>query len=144
MIPSMLSSIFVFLMKSKPGTKLGLAALVVAVGFSLGWFVLNARVGVPEDRTLFVLGWLLALALGVATFVRGTRWYGGVAALFAILIGLFFPFSIAVSPQGLGPDAVQVGDTMPEFAARDEFGEWFDSESLQGHLVLIKFFRAHW
>lgn len=128
----------------KPGTKLGILGLVVALLCGGMWSYLSRRVAIPEDRTLFVIGFLLALALGLGAFVRGTRWYGGLAAVVAILIGTLVPFTIAVSRQDVGVGAVQVGDTMPHFRAVDEFGEWFDSESLQGHLVLIKFFRAHW
>jgi cytochrome oxidase Cu insertion factor (SCO1/SenC/PrrC family) len=84
------------------------------------------------------------VALGVAAFVRGTRWYGGLAAVLAILIGIFLPATMAVSPQKVAAGAIQVGDTMPRFEAVDEFGKGFDSASLHGHLLLIKFFRAHW
>ncbi|MFP6665368.1 MAG: hypothetical protein VCC00_14345 [Deltaproteobacteria bacterium] len=131
-------------MTKKPGTKLGLAALGVAVGLFVGWFYMNRQVGIAEDRTLFVLGFLLAVVLGVGAFVRGTRWYGGLAAVFAILIGIFLPFTMAVSRQEVAPGVIQVGDTIPQFRALDEFGEWFESESLQDQLVFIKFFRAHW
>jgi hypothetical protein len=131
-------------MKQKPGTKLGLAALGTAVAFLVGWFVMNRQVGIPEDRTFFVSGFLAAVALGVAAFVRGTRWYGGLAAVFAILIGIFLPATMAVSPQKVAAGAIQVGDTIPRFEAVDEFGKRFDSGSLHGHLLLIKFFRAHW
>ena len=41
-------------------------------------------------------------------------------------------------------DHLQVGATIPAFDALDEHGERFDSASLEGHPVLIKFFRAHW
>ena len=62
-----------------------------------------------------------------------------------ILIGLFLPLTIAVSPQTLDTAGViRVGDTIPHFTALDGNGETFDSTSLHGHLVLIKFFRAHW
>ena len=131
-------------MKAKPGTKLGLAAPIVALAFFFGWFAMNNAVGVPENRTFFVLGWLLAIALGLGAFVRGTRWYGGIAAALGIFIGTFLPMTVYISPQQVGAGAVQVGDTIPQFKAVDEFGEWFDSEALQGHHVLIKFFRAHW
>ena len=49
---------------------------------------------------------------------------------------------ITNSPVDFG--AIQVGDVLPSFEGIDEFGESFNSESLQGQLVLIKFFRAHW
>ena len=131
-------------MKQKPGTKLGLAALGTAVAFFIGWFATNRFVGIPENRTFFVIGFLLAVALGIAAFVRGTRWFGGIAAAFAILIGIFLPFTMSISRQQVAASVIQVGDTIPHFRAVDEFGHRFDSASLQGHLVLIKFFRAHW
>ncbi len=129
---------------SKPGTKLGIAALALAVGTAVAWFRTNSALGIPEDRTVFVLGFLLAAALGVGAFLRGTKWYGGIAALVGIGLGVFLPYTMYISPQQLGPDAIRVGDSIPAFTAVDEFGKAFDSESLQGHLVLIKFFRAHW
>lgn len=129
---------------SRPGTKLGIAALVLGLGTTFAWFRTNNAVGIPEDRTLFVLGFLLAVALGVGAFIRGTRWYGGIAAVVGTLVSVFLAMTIYISPQQLGPDAIKVGDTLPKFTAVDEFGKAFNSESLQGHLVLIKFFRAHW
>lgn len=128
----------------KPGTKLGILALVLAVACFVSWFSMNQRIGIPEDRTIFVVLFLGAATLGVAAFVRGTRWYGGLAAAAAIFIGLLIPLTVAVSEQELAPDAIKVGDTIPHFTAVDEHGELFDSGSLHGHLVLIKFFRAHW
>ena len=94
--------------------------------------------------TKFVAAFLTAVALGVAAFVKGRSWIGGVAAVPAILIGLFFPFTMAISRQEAASDAIRVGDTIPRFTSVDERGEPFDSETLRGHPVLIKFFRAHW
>ncbi len=131
-------------MSQKPGTKLGLIALPLAIAVFLGWFALNNRVGVPENRIPFVLAFLSVAGLGFGAFVRGTRWYGGLAALVAIFIGLLIPFTVAISRQEVAPGAIAVGDTIPRFEATDEFGNLFDSESLHGHLLLIKFFRAHW
>lgn len=131
-------------MNEKRGTKLGVVALGIAVAVTFAWFAVNRQVGIPENRTVFVLGFLLAVALGVAAFLRGTKWYGGLAATVAILLSTFLPYTMAISEQGVAPGAIQVGDTIPHFEAVDEFGKAFDSESLHGHLVLIKFFRAHW
>jgi len=39
---------------------------------------------------------------------------------------------------------IEVGDAMPQFTSIDGQGQAFNSKSLNGHLVLIKFFRAHW
>ncbi len=131
-------------MRERRGTKLGLAALATAIVFAVAWFAVNRQVGIPDDRTFFVVGFLVAAALGIASFVRGTRWYGGLAAVFAILIGISLPFTMSISRQDVAASAIQVGDTIPRFAAVDAFSNSFDSESLHGHLVLIKFFRAHW
>ena len=129
----------------KTGTKLGIAALTLAVGTVVFWFYLARQVNLPDDRTGFVLVFLSAAALGIAAYVKGTSLAGGVPAAGAILIGLFLPFTIYISPQGVEADSViKVGETIPHFAASDDKGVIFDSRSLDDHLVLIKFFRAHW
>ena len=128
----------------KVGMKLGFLALALAVLFGGLWTYQLRLVNIPEDRTAFVVFFLIAAALGIAAFVRGPGWVGGIAAAIAIFIGTLIPFTIAISPQELTANALQVGDTIPHFTAIDDEGELFDSDSLQGHLVLIKFFRAHW
>jgi hypothetical protein len=128
----------------KTGTKLGILALVVAVSCVAAWNYHIGQVDIPENRALFVATFLTAVALGVAAFVKGSGWIGGVAAVPAILIGLFFPFTMAISRQEVASDAIRLGDTIPRFTSVDDRGEPFDSETLRGHPVLIKFFRAHW
>ena len=128
----------------KTGTKLGLFALVIAVACAVTWFRLANQVGLPENRTAFVLVWLTAVALGVAAFVKGPGWIGGIAAVPAIVIGLFLPFTVSISRQEVASSGIQVGETIPHFIAPDDRGETFDSANLSGHPVLIKFFRAHW
>ena len=104
---------------------------------------MNRDVGIPENRTLFVGAWLVAATLGIAALVKA-GWIGRVAAVPAIAVGLFLPFTVSISKQVLPPNAIQVGDTIPAFSAPDDRGEIFDSARLRGHPVLIKFFRAHW
>jgi hypothetical protein len=129
----------------KAGTKLGIVSLALALGTGTLWFYLVRQVNLPDDRTLFVIAFLTAAALGVAAYVKGTSLLGGLPPAVAILIGLFLPLTIAVSPQALDTArTIKVGDTIPHFTAVDGRGETFDSASLHGHLVLIKFFRAHW
>ena len=128
----------------KTGTKFGILALALAVACGALWIYHIRQVDIPEDRTAFVLVFLSAAALGIAAFFKGTSWVGGVPAGIAIFIGLFLPFTIAVSPQEATASVIKVGDTIPRFTAPDDKGEIFDSKSLHGHLVLIKFFRAHW
>jgi uncharacterized oligopeptide transporter (OPT) family protein len=128
----------------KTGTKLAFLAFGLALACTALWMYQVRQVDIPEDRTAFVLMFLVAAGLGVAALVKGAGWIGGLPAGLAIFLGLFLPFTIAVSPQEAAARAIQVGDTMPHFTATEASGEAFDSESLNGHLLLIKFFRAHW
>jgi hypothetical protein len=122
---------------------IGIAAPLLAVGCAMLWFSQNRTVGIPEDRTLFVVVWLAAAALGIAALVKA-GWIGRIAAVPAIAIGLFLPYTVSISEQILPPNAIRVGDTIPAFSAPDDRGEIFDSARLRGNPVLIKFFRAHW
>jgi hypothetical protein len=128
----------------KVGTTLGLLAFVVAAVTVALWFRQVNQVDIPENRAAFVAFFLTAAALGVGAFVAGTRWFGAVAAVPAIFVGLFLPFTVAISGQEVAADGIRVGDTIPHFTAVDEHGQLFDSDSLRGHLVLMKFFRGHW
>lgn len=126
------------------GTSLGVAALLLAVATALAWFRKANAVAIPEDPTLFVIAFLSAVALGVAAFVIGTRWFGGVPALLGMFIGGLLPFTMSINDQAVADGAVAVGDRIPAFRSVDEFGQVFDSVELHDHLLLIKFFRAHW
>jgi cytochrome oxidase Cu insertion factor (SCO1/SenC/PrrC family) len=117
--------------------------VVAAVTVAL-WFRQINQVDIPENRAAFLAFFLTAAALGVGAFVAGTRWFGAVAAVPAIFVGLFLPFTVAISGQEVAADGIRVGDTIPHFTAVDEHGPLFDSDSLRGHPALIKFFRAHW
>ena len=129
----------------KAGTKIGIVALALAVGTATLWFYLTRQVNLPDDRTGFVVAWLTAAALGVLAYIKGTSLLGGIPPAIAMVIGLFLPFTVSISEQTLDTNkAIAVGDTIPHFTALDGKGESFDSASLHGHLVLIKFFRAHW
>ncbi|MBT3459892.1 MAG: hypothetical protein HN442_09860 [Halieaceae bacterium] len=131
--------------KVRVGTKFGIAAFALAVGTTVLWFYFVRQVNLPEDRTGFVVAFLVAASLGVLAYIKGTGWVGGVPPAGAILIGAFFSFTIAVSSQSVESDkAIAVGDVIPGFSALDDAGKRFESKDLNGHLVLIKFFRAHW
>ena len=130
--------------RKRVGTALGLLALAVAVLAVAQWSRQINQVAIPENRAAFVVLFLSAAALGVGAFVAGTRWYGAVAAVPAIFLGLLLPFTMAISQQEVGARAIQVGDTIPHFTAVDDGGQDFDSDSLRGQPVLMKFFRAHW
>ena len=129
----------------KTGTKIGLFALALAAGTAAVWFYLTSQVNLPDDRTGFVIAFLSAAVLGAVAFVKGVSIAGALPPALAIFVGLLLPFTIYVSPQTLDTArAIKVGDTIPRFTATDGRGKAFDSASLNGHLVLIKFFRAHW
>lgn len=129
----------------KPGTKIGLLAAAVATVTAWYWFHLTREVALPEDRTGFVVVFLASVCLGVLAFVKRTGWLGAVPPIFAIVVGLFFPATMMISEQVVARDsAIEVGDRIPRFVSVDDSGAEFDSRSLNGHLVLIKFFRAHW
>ena len=129
----------------RTGTKFGLAAFALAAGTAALWFYFARQVSLPEDRTGFVVAFLAAAALGVTAYFKGTGWVGAVPPAEAIVISSFLTFTIAMSAQSVDAEqAIAVGDVIPDFAASDDEGEVFDSKALHGHLVLIKFFRAHW
>ncbi|GAB5453606.1 MAG: hypothetical protein Hals2KO_39340 [Halioglobus sp.] len=129
----------------KTGTKLGIAALALALGTTVVWFRMTGTVGLPESRALFVAAWMGAVALGVFAYVKGTSIPGGLPPALGMLVSGFLLFTVYISPQTLDTaQSIKVGDTIPQFTAPDGHGETFDSASLNGHLVLIKFFRAHW
>ena len=128
----------------KLGTTLGFAAFGVAALTIVVWFRQLIQVDIPENRIVFVIFFLSAVALGISAFVMRTRWFGAIPALLAIVIGGFFPFSMTISSQEVATTGIQVGQTMPQFKALDRHGELFDSASLDGKPILIKFFRGHW
>jgi hypothetical protein len=131
--------------KIKLGTKIGVFAAILAALTAWYWFHLTGQVALPSDRTGFALVFLLCAVLGVLAFIKRTSWLGAVPPVFAIVVGLFFPATMLISEQVISPDAaIEVGDRIPRFTSIDDAGVEFDSRSLNGHLVLIKFFRAHW
>ena len=127
----------------KLGTTLGFTALAIGFITVALWSRQIEQVAIPENRTMFVAAFVAAAALGLSAFVVGTRWYGGVAAVLALLIGALVPLTMAISRQE-APQAIAVGDVIPQFQAVDAQGKLFDAERLHGHILLVKFFRAHW
>ncbi len=132
------------------GTDVDLAILgpigfiVFAIASGL-WIRALRRLLIPKDRSAYVVAWAAAGTLGVLALMFGD---GGalfrVPAWIAATAGPFLLFTVAVSRQVPGANAITVGDPIPLFSARDEHGQRVDSAPFHGHLVLIKFFRAHW
>ncbi|MCZ6618739.1 MAG: hypothetical protein O7E57_11465, partial [Gammaproteobacteria bacterium] len=62
----------------------------------------------------------------------------------SIFRGSLLRLTVAMRRQEVAAEAVQLGAGVPHFTSVDEHGQPFDSSSLHGHILLIKFFRAHW
>jgi len=127
------------------GTKLGIGALTLAILTTALWFYLTRQVALPDDRSGFVLAWIFSASLGILGLIKGTSLIGGVPSAFAIIVSSFLTFTVYISPQKVDVvSVIKVGDIIPQFQAVDDRETIFESKSLNGHLVLIKFFRAHW
>jgi hypothetical protein len=130
--------------RKKIGTSLGFFALGLAAATTYLWFRQAGLVALPEDLTVFIVIFVASALMGVASFVVGTKWYGGIPAVFAILVAAFISGTIYISPQQVADNPVKVGDVIPQFVALNDDGERFNSNSLSGKPTLIKFFRGHW
>jgi hypothetical protein len=130
--------------RKKIGTFLGFFALGLAAATTYLWFRQAGLVALPEDLTVFIVIFVASALMGVASFVVGTKWYGGIPAVFAILVSAFISGTIYISPQQVADNPVKVGDVIPQFVALNDDGERFNSNSLSGKPTLIKFFRGHW
>ncbi|MFK7974862.1 MAG: hypothetical protein AB8C02_01925 [Halioglobus sp.] len=125
-------------------TTLALGSLAIALAAGVQWFRAVHRVAIPENRSGYLLVMLVSALTGIAAFMLGVGWVGGIAAGLAVTIACFFFLTVAISRQVAAQDAIAVGDKLPHFTATDENGEQFDSLALTGNPVLIKFFRGHW
>ena len=123
---------------------LGLVAMLVFAVSMAFWVRAIRRVKIPENRTAFVLAWSLSASLALIALFSRPGWLGGLAAGLTLLASGFLLFTVAVSEQKRPQQSIRVGQIIPNFTALNEHGERFDSASLAGHRVLIKFFRGHW
>lgn len=130
--------------RKKIGTLLGFAALFIAVLSVFLWFRQVNLVALPQDRTLFVTGFSLAILAGIAAPIVGARWFGVIPAVLAIVVGGFMTATVAISKQQVADNPIKVGDVIPGFVALDDSGSRFNSNELNGSPSIIKFFRGHW
>lgn len=121
-----------------------LVAIVISLITTGAWARAAYRVAIPDNRTVFLLFWTLSAALGVASFYTAgitgaSQALGGVAAV----LGLSMLMLYSLGGQR-AEHPISVGDQTPSFSALNDTGQHFDSASLSGSPVLLKFFRGHW
>lgn len=121
--------------------KIGLIGLVIVLASAGRWFWRAWKVDIPKSPIVFQMLLLVGLLCGAASLYLGLSdpyapWAIGVAA---VLI-----FLTATGAQKVDGEMIGVGDKIPAFTGPDDAGDTFDSTSLDGHRVLLKFFRGHW
>lgn len=123
---------------------LALVSVVLLAGFIASWMTMIKQVQLEKGR------WLLRLLAGTSmvvaglAFALGVELFGGILAGVAMGVSILFLVLSSLSRQSSNTPAVAVGQPMLEFSAPDENGEIFDSASLSGKPILLKFFRGHW
>ena len=123
---------------------MGIAALVLVIVSGVLWFRAAGAVRLPENRSFYVTAWLVGIGLAGVSLASSPGWAGGLAAIIAILGSSFLLLTVAISQQKVGESAIHSGDSIPEFSAVDEHGVRWESSSLIGQPLLLKFFRGHW
>ncbi len=125
------------------GKVMALVALAMVAGALIWWFRRVGRVQIPKNRAPFIVWMLAGGVLASLALALGGGWLTILPAVVAIVGALFAVFTASISRQKV-EGAIDVGDPMPTFEALDEDGATFESSSLAGGPVLLKFFRGHW
>lgn len=120
---------------------LGAASLVLILATLARWFQRAWRVDLPRIPSVFQALTGVALVLGVAALVQNA---GDGFAMWGIGLSVVFLYLSFTGGQRTATAMIEVGDAIPEFRAIDDSGSPFDSASLKGSRVLLKFFRGHW
>ncbi len=120
-----------------------LSALVLIVGTTSLWFRAAKALRLPENRSYYVVAWIAGVGLAIFSLSGSPGWWGAVAVI-ALLVGLPMLVPMAVSRQSTAGWTIHPGASLPEFSALDDRGARFESSSLAGQGVLLKFFRGHW
>jgi hypothetical protein len=120
---------------------LSFACLAVALGL---WVGRMNRVALEGHRALPFALCAAAAATGIAAFVVGPGWLGGLLAALGLAGGLAWIGLGLLAGQSRQTPRVVVGEPLPAIVAPDPTGASFDVARLRGHPVLIKLFRGHW
>jgi hypothetical protein len=113
--------------------------IVMATLARWGWLLWNVRI--PKSPIVFQALWAVGLLLGALAIYQG---YDNALASWAVGVALVFLILSSTSKQKVDGDMIMAGDTIPAFLAPDHGNATFDSASLAGSRVLLKFFRGHW
>jgi hypothetical protein len=126
------------------GLYLSLLAFALTFATIFRWFQLVRAVSLPKNRGIFLACMIVGVCLAVAGLMQEPGMIGVVSANLALLLGIFFLFTFSISTQKGGSGNLKIGSKLLSFAAPDHLGNNFESATLEGQPVLLKFFRGHW
>jgi len=126
------------------GIHLSLAAFMLVWSTGLRWVHLINSVALPEKRGGFLFCMLTGFGLSLSSFFFNPGWIGGTLSVLALLPSSFFIYTWSISGQQGGAGKLQSGTALLAFTGIDDQGNLFDSRTLDGQPVLLKFFRGHW
>ncbi len=118
---------------------LGIALLVWV--FYLADIAKNTVSKMPVVSIALQVGAVAAAAIAVA---RSPSALVIAPSVFALTLGGLFLFLITQRKTPVGDIRVGVGDSLLPFAAKNSDGSNFESASLAGRRILLKFFRGGW
>ena len=119
----------------------GLIGFVIVLAATARWFWRAWRVNIPKTPLVFQSLLTFGIVLGAASIYLKQ---GDPFAWWALGFGAMLIFLTATGTQKIASGDIAVGDKIPSFVAVDENGDDFDSASLAGSRILLKFFRGHW
>ena len=120
---------------------LGLIALILILAVATRWFWRAWQVNIPRQSGLFKAAWATGLVVGCIAYYQSPA---DPFAPWAIGLGLLLLYLVSTGAQKISGETVNVGDALPSFSIPNDHGDIFDSASLAGKPVLLKFFRGHW
>ena len=125
-------------------TTMAYIAFVLIAGSVAMWVRALRSVAVPNNRIVYIVVWAAGAAAALSALFGSPGWLGGTLAVISLVTAALLLLTVFIGGQKLGSDVIRVGMPIPAFSAPDEHGQVFDSATLAGNPVLIKFFRGHW
>ena len=123
-------------------------AIVAMLLVFTGWVTYLARIPrgdvPPKPIGTLALEGAGALGGGAAIALAGGSVAVSVPGGVAAVMGLFFVWLYTQRNVPEGDIQVEVGGRLRPFMVQDHTGATFSSDELEGHRVLLKFFRGSW